>query len=373
MLEQLSIHQEKKEEELNWMNGMTKSARAKWREMGFESQAAYDAADVHTKMGALQSMAVKNAQQEAELRQQEMGEKLAEMAGLRQARGRLKGMMDEAGAPNPALNLGALANPESLAPGTLGGIGGQDLTSRLSGLAQPTMKAGVLSADQLNQMALQAGIQPRDLNYLAEASGHLARAKQEGAGVSPIYDEDPVTGARMYRLGKAAIPTGMNPAMGGQLMQATDSETREPIAGMRVDSRGRVVRDRATPVPTGLSHDFNTELNKFRMEIARREANIGQTDVEIKSLLGEKTKPEAYRTGEQRKLDALKKQTKQTIDSYHSQGLFPAETRDRFYEDFGFSGKGAPAGGPAVGAVQRGYRYNGKFPPGDKRAWEKVQ
>lgn len=33
----------------------------------------------------------------------------------------------------------------------------------------------------------------------------------------------------------------------------------------------------------------------------------------------------------------------------------------------------APSGSPKVGEVRKGYKFNGKFPPSDKRAWDKMQ
>lgn len=251
-----------KQEEEKFMVGAKKLFRpkddAQAQKFGYNSVAAYDNADARQVMGGVHSMIARDAVQRNELERQGMTQQLAALAQERQGTAQFNAAV--AGEPQDTAPMTGdpVMNPNSSSMDIMAGLAGQtqgingqlgnpnsSAAGIMSALSRPAQSAPI-SIERLQQLAAQANLPIRSQDMIMQMAerGALAQKARAGApAVSPVYDEDPVTGARMYRLGKQAIPTGMNPAMNSTLNQAVDSVTGEPIPGMFIDARGRVTRN----------------------------------------------------------------------------------------------------------------------------------
>lgn len=201
-----------------------------------------------------------------------------------------------------------------------------------------------LDTPTLEKMGLQAGLDPQDFRQLmgggmygaragyygdkasapgfvpppatappgftvvpkADGSWEMMRSPDAGTPEANSFVEDPVTGARFLTRGKQVLPSGENPALGGQAQEVTDETGNvvghtvragnrtvfQPLKGA-VDGQLRPVKDANGNILKGFGMDSTGKIHDFRTTMEKTSGNIGAdpAPVSTKTPTGTNTDP----------------------------------------------------------------------------------
>jgi hypothetical protein len=191
-------------------------------------KAALPGMSLEEKQGLVQGHAIRTAQKDLKLRELAANTNRdymsAQIEGIRGNQNRMK-LADEAQAGfGKDLNLFAAMDgenpPLALAP------------SMRRTLQQP--------GGALTLAAARNPLAPSAQNVLGDAMPALARQRGDMGLANLSWEEDPVTGYRVGRLGNQLLPSGINPEKAARATTVTD-EAGNPVG--HVDSRGRPMRE----------------------------------------------------------------------------------------------------------------------------------